>query len=214
MATAEEPQGTAGAETPGEAVIKLPAPAPVESPAGDEPPAHEGTMEHAALLQRLDVLLAIFVLAFAFLSASFPVRNSDFLQNLAVGRLMAHGEYRFGSDPFTVAGDHSGWVNHAWLFGLITYAVYQIPQIGPAAIVVLKGLIVTALAGLMLLVSRRPGQRLLVPALVTGLAVLAISPRLFMQPVLLSYLFLALTLWLLDRPTRRGCKRNVPVEWR
>src|SRR5262249_25674332 len=34
----------------------------------------------------------------------------------------------------------------------------------------------------------------------TGLAILALSPRLFLQPILFSFFFLAVTLWLLQRP--------------
>src|SRR5205823_3856253 len=49
-------------------------------------------------------------------------------------------------------------------------------------------------------VGRRPGQRLWVPAVCTLLAVVVLSARVFFQPVVVSYLFLGLTLWLLERP--------------
>src|SRR6185503_5829990 len=101
MATDEEPRGATEATKPAETVIKLPSPAPGDTkPALDaeSPPEEEGVVEHDALLLRLDALLALAVLGFAFLSASFPVRNRDFLQNLGLGRMIAHGEYRFGAD--------------------------------------------------------------------------------------------------------------------
>jgi tetratricopeptide (TPR) repeat protein len=140
------------------------------------------------------------VLIFAFLAASFAVRNSDFWQHLAAGRLLAQGAYRFGEDPFacTTAGVY--WANHAWLFDLTLYAAYQLA--GGAALVVLKALAVAALAALLLAI-RRPGIGPGVPALCTTLAVLVMSPRLLLQPACASCLLLGGTLWLLWRPTAR-----------
>src|SRR5262249_61760900 len=47
---------------------------------------------------------------------------------------------------------------------------------------------------------RRCGQSFWIPAACSGLALLAASPRFLFQPTLVSYLFLAVTLWLLQRP--------------
>jgi hypothetical protein len=66
--------------------------------------------------RRLDIALAAGVLVFAFLVASFPVRNSDFWQHLATGRLLSEGEYKFGVDPFSWTTEGIYWANHAWLF--------------------------------------------------------------------------------------------------
>src|SRR5204863_35225 len=67
-------------------------------------------------------------------------------------------------------------------------------------VVPFKALLVAGTAALMLRAGHNPGQRLWVPALVTALAVLAISARVFLQPAVVSYLFLATTLWLLELP--------------
>src|SRR5205823_6264794 len=48
-----------------------------------------------------------------------------------------------------------------------------------------------------LLLIRRPGQSLWIPATCTTLALLALSPRLLLQPTCISFLFLGLTLYLL-----------------
>ena len=185
-------------------------------PAVSEPTATPGA-QSGVLLARLDFLLAGLVVLFAFVVALFPARNSDFLQQLATGRLVAQGQYSFGADPFTVAGDKTGWVNHSWLYGLVSYLLYQLPRIGPELVVVLKALLVACVAGLMLRLGRRPGQTLYIPAVVTALAVLAISPRVFLQPVVISYLFLALTLCLLEHPRRLrergGAADAAPTAW-
>src|SRR3954454_3920979 len=66
----------------------------------------------------LDGALALAVLAFAFLLGAFAVRNSDFWLHLATGRLIATGQYAFGTDPFSYTTAGVPWVNHAWLFDL------------------------------------------------------------------------------------------------
>src|SRR5437879_1759934 len=63
----------------------------------------------ATEIRRLDWGLAAVVLVLAFLLASFTVRNSDFWQHLAAGRLYAHGHFNFGVDPFTYTTGNSYW---------------------------------------------------------------------------------------------------------
>jgi hypothetical protein len=161
----------------------------------------------------LDAVLVLVVLVFAFLLASFPVTNSDFFRQIATGRLLAQGDYHFGVDPFTYGSAGAYWVNHSWLFGLLVYALYQIPTVGGAAVVVFKALLVMALAEILLRVSRRVGQSLWIPAACTALALLTISPRATLQPVCLSFLFLGLTLWLLIAGGRRAADGGKQLWW-
>jgi tetratricopeptide (TPR) repeat protein len=177
---------------------------PPETPAAPPiplPPLPQAPAMSAEKLTRirggLDGILVALVLVFAFLVASFPVTNPDFFRQLATGRLLAHGEYHFGVDPFTYTTESERWVDHSWLFALLLYGLYQIPSIGSIAVVVAKALLVVGLAEIMLRTGRRVGQSLWVPAACTALALLTLSPRLYLQPVCLSFLFLGLTLWLL-----------------
>jgi tetratricopeptide (TPR) repeat protein len=150
-----------------------------------------------------DAVAVALVLAFAFLVASFPVTNSDFFLHAAAGRLIAHFDYTFGQDPFTVGSGGAYWANHAWLFDLLLYGLWSLDPRG-IVVVVVKALLVAGLAEVLLRASRRPGCRLWVPAVCTALAVLTLSPRLFLQPVVVSYLLLAVTVWLLGRPLRQA----------
>jgi hypothetical protein len=136
------------------------------------------------------------VLLLAFLLASVPARNSDLWMHLATGRALVHGEYHFGEDPFaqTTAGVY--WVNHAWLSDLAAFGLYTL--IGGAGLVVLKALLAVALAAV-LVFQGRAGRGLWAASACAALAVLAISPGLLLQPMALSFLFLALTLWFLER---------------
>jgi hypothetical protein len=152
-----------------------------------------------------DLLLIGLVLVFAFLAASFAVRNSDFWLHLASGRLLAEGRYPFGADPFAFTTENHYWANHAWLFELPLYLIYNRlgEQIGGTVVVVLKALFISLLA-LVLLLVRRPDSRMGWAVACTLLAVLAMSPRLLLHSTCLSYLLLTLTLWLLWRPLAQG----------
>lgn len=140
------------------------------------------------------------MLVFAFLTASFAVRNSDFWMHLASGRLLAEGNYHFGVDPFAYTTQGVYWANHAWLFDLLVYLVFT--KLGAIVLVIVKAALIAVLA-VVLLSIRRPGSRFGVPAFCTLLAVLAMSPRLLLHSTLLSYVLLGLTLRLLWRPSKR-----------
>jgi hypothetical protein len=153
----------------------------------------------ALRLGRLDLLLVAVVLVLAFFLGSFAARNSDLLMHLASGRLQTKGEYRpwSGVDPFSYTTEGIYWANHSWLFDLITYGLYQMTT--GAGLVIVKALLVVALAGVML-ATRRPGRSLWIPAVCTGVALVALSPLLFLRSTVVSMLFLGVTLWLLQRP--------------
>jgi hypothetical protein len=216
--TAASPQAgapTSGAETPN-GIQADAGPAPVVlAPLPQRPPAQPPDPEVLRRRMRwLDGLLVLLLLTFAFLSASFPIAHSDFFLHAATGRLIAQGEFSFGSDPFTFGSEGRYWVNHSWLFDLLVYSVYRIPAYGGTLLVVVEGLLVALVAWIMLLVARPAGQRLWLPASCVALALLALSPRLLLTPTIFSYLFLALTLWLLVRPGGTASTRSwwlIPV---
>src|SRR5438128_2345005 len=95
-----------------------------------------------------DSFLALLVLVLAFLTASFLAGNSDLWFHLATGRLVARGQFSFGTDPFAYTTQGVYWPCHAWLFDLGLYGLYGL--VGGAGLVVLKALLVAALAGLLL----------------------------------------------------------------
>jgi tetratricopeptide (TPR) repeat protein len=163
-------------------------------------PAHtQATPRNASRSRWPDALLAALVLAFAFLASSFAARNSDLWLHLATGRLLASGECDFGADPFAYTTSGVYWANHAWLFDLGLYAGLQ--TLGGAGLVALKALAVAALAGLMLRLASAGGSACRGPFWVAAgcclLALLAMSPRLLLQPACASLLLLALCLQLL-----------------
>jgi tetratricopeptide (TPR) repeat protein len=146
----------------------------------------------------LEGILVLLLLAFAFLVASFRAANTDLFLRMATGRLIANGEFTFGKDPFTFTAE-GVWVNHGWLFDVVSYFIYRTGAAGGGILVVLKALLVVLLTWLILQTGSVPGQRRWVPALFALLAVLAASRRFYLQPAVLSYVLLALTLYLLVR---------------
>ena len=156
-------------------------------------------MSAARRLTVLEGLLAVLVPLFAFASASFAVRNSDFWLHLASGRLLAAGQYTFGVDPFAYTTQGVYWANHAWLFDLLLYLAHQ--AVGGGGLVVLKALAVAALA-VLLLRFRSPGGPFWVTAGCALLALLVMRPRLLLQPACLSLGLLGLVLWLVGRRGR------------
>ena len=69
------------------------------------------------------------MLLFAFLSALFPVYNGDFFLHAATGRLIAHGQYQIGVDPFAFTTQGAVWINHNWLYDLIVYpSIRAVPR--------------------------------------------------------------------------------------
>ncbi len=189
--------------TPATAVEGVP---PEQAPVPLPPPPEPAPASPAAFLRwrrALDGALVVVVLLLAFELGFFPVRNSDLLLHRAVGRLVAEGKFEFGPDPFTFTAEGARWVDHSWLFGLFAYGMNRLGEWGDVALVAMKALLLAALAELMLRLGRVPGRSIWVPALCTGLALLALSPRAFLQPVCLSYLFVGLTLYLLEAPRRR-----------
>ncbi|MBY0523661.1 MAG: tetratricopeptide repeat protein [Gemmataceae bacterium] len=161
----------------------------------------------AAEMACLDRVLVLLVLVFAFLVASFAARNSDLWMHLATGRALAHGEYTFGVDPFAHTTSNVYWTNHNWLYDLIFYNLARLSGgaetlLGGAVLIGLKAMLVTVLAWVLLAIRRRE-QSVWVPAVCTALAILTMSPRLLLQPLCVSYLFVGLTLYILAREGKR-----------
>jgi hypothetical protein len=160
----------------------------------------------ATEIGKLDRVIAGLLLALAFFLGSFAVQNSDFWMHLATGRLLLQGDYRFGEDPHSFHQGDEYWAHHSWLFDGAMYGLASLAggidsPVAQAVLVVCKALVAVALAWVLLSV-RRPGQSLWVPALCTALAMLALSPRLLLNPISVSLLFLGLTVYLLLKAGR------------
>jgi tetratricopeptide (TPR) repeat protein len=161
-----------------------------------------------SFLSAYDLLLGILVLIFAFLMASFVVRNPDFWQNLSTGRLIATGDYSFGKDPFCYTTADQTWVNASWLYDFGLYQIYRTTE-GPGVVLVKALGIAFAMTCLLLL--GRPGYSVLLMGSIVVIAVLAMAPFLVLRPVLASYVLTALFVGLLTKAeTMRELAKPLP----
>jgi tetratricopeptide (TPR) repeat protein len=152
-------------------------------------------------IRRLDLFFVGANLLLAFLLGSFVARNTDIWMHIAAGRTLLQGVYQFGVDPFSSTMNDVYWVNHAWLFDIAAFGAFQ--AFGGAGLVVLKALLIVGLAGVLIRLGSKEGS-VWISAVFAALALLAISARLALQPICVSYLFLALTLYFLERPLTRA----------
>ncbi|MFO0925766.1 MAG: hypothetical protein U0736_01855 [Gemmataceae bacterium] len=174
------------------------------------PPAPPETpVDISGRVRAFEWLLGLLLLAFAFLCGSFRATNADVFLHLAAGRLIAAGQYTFGTDPFTFTSAGT-WVNTSWLYGLVTYLLYTATAHGGVVLVVLKAVLGAATAWLMLRAGSLPGRPAWIPLACAFVGVLALSQRLLLQPAVVSMLLLALTLFLLTRADRWSL-RLVPL---
>jgi tetratricopeptide (TPR) repeat protein len=190
-------------------------PAPVPLP--PRPRLEPITVEELGrAMARLDRMIVALVIVLAALVAVFPVRNSDFWLQLAAARDWLGGKFALGQDPYSYTGTGT-WVNHSWLYGLLFYGLYHF--LGGPAVIIAKAVLSVILAGLLLSIRRRE-QSTWIPAACTALAVLALSPRLLMQPAVLSFVLLAATVAVLmrhdlrEQPAEdRKRRHGAPVPW-
>lgn len=188
----EPPEPPAPAPDGDPAAGPTPPPAP-EPPADSKPVAQPATWPQ--WFATADAVLAALAVGLAFLVASFAARNSDLWLHLATGKRLVSGEYRFGSDPFSYSAADRVWVNHSWLWDLGAYLLYGGTGF---ALVFLKAVAVAVAFGLLLAI-RRPSSSLWPWVLCAVLAALASAPRLTLGPQIASFLFLAVTMFLVFR---------------
>jgi hypothetical protein len=236
-ATAEIPASTStavterqGAAPDGDAIRIPPSKPRPESPTG-----------RSLAVRIFDVILVVLVVALSVFVTAKPVQNSDVLMHLATGRALVEGRYNPAaqSDPFAYTTEGVRWVNHSWLSDLAVYGVYKIvglavPKDADAAamerrhldatittLAVLKVILVAVLA-LVLLRIARGGGGMVLGVVGVALALVAMSPYLLLRPIVVSLLFLGLTLWLLQRGGRwlhapaqdAGPAPDGPVSWK
>jgi hypothetical protein len=163
----------------------------------------------ARSIARLDAILVGLLLLLAFVLALFAAPNTDFWMHLGAGKLLLQGQYQFGTDPFAHTTGDAVWVNHAWLFDLLAYLMYQ--TFGGASLVVAKALLLALLAGILVWVGQRKSGWWL-SAVCAALAILAISRWFLVQPIGISYVLFALTFALLQRRSN-AAHEEMPTVW-
>lgn len=168
-----------------------PTPTPIVAPSG--PPTWP---------IKIEVVLLVLVLLLSFFVGSFAAGNSDVWMQLAIGKRLSEGTFQFGVDPFSWATEATAtspavyWVHQGWLASWLFYQIFQV--FGGGALVLVKAVLFTIAIGLLSRIGWTDKTRWFVLIGLT-MAVLAVSPRLLLQPMVVSFLFVAITLFVLDR---------------
>ncbi len=204
--SAPPPPPSDGTPAPGEQPDAS-APAAPASEAPESPPVFTPKpLAWPAWYAGMDAALAGLVLVFAFAAASFVARNSDVWLHLAAGKRLFAGQYTPGSDPFSYSATDRAWVNHSWLTDAVAYLLYG----GEGKVLVVAKALVVVLAFGLLIAIRRPKFPLWPWAAVACVAVLAAAPQFTLRPLVVSMLFLAVTLFLLFRMPQKANSWRFP----
>lgn len=144
-------------------------------------------------IRKLFVLLLFFALLILTLR---PIADPDFWWHLRTGELIAETHSIPHSDPFsfTVAG--KTWIAHEWLSELIIFLLYRLGGYG--LLILAFGMIIT-LAFILTYQRTPPESRPYTAGFSILLAALATAPTWGVRPQMISVLFTALFLFLLDR---------------
>ncbi len=149
-----------------------------------------------------DRIILALLLVLSFFLGSFVANNSDILMHLAVGKHMSEGSFSFGVDPFSWASEGAQgrpaayWVHQGWLFSWLSYKLNHL--VGGGGLVLIKAIMFVLSVLVLSRIGWKSGNRWFV-LICLMMAALAISPRLLLQPTVVSFFFMVITLFVLYR---------------
>jgi tetratricopeptide (TPR) repeat protein len=156
---------------------------------------------HEKLLKVLFAAVVVLALAFPFLLALEKVSESDTFWHLKTGEWILSHESIPHTDPFSATVYGKPWLDWEWLFQAGIYAVYTWG--GFNALVLAKAVIVFLTGLVLFLACRRNEAGSPLAALVVMATFVAARERLEVQPDVVTLLFAAVTVSLLEA-ARRG----------
>ena len=160
-------------------------------------------------LARLPSPLAIFTFALAGVLVGITVtkgfRDPDYFWHVTTGGLIADTGRVPTTDPFSFTWAGMPWTLHEWLSELLMY--WLVEGTGQLGALVIFGLLPAAIVAVMAGMLARMGVRVLAFGLPAVLVGLVITPYVTLRPQAISWLLLAVLIWILaelrpDRPAR------------
>ena len=155
--------------------------------------AGRGSPSAARMLVFAAVAVGAFVVSFG------PISDGDIYWHLAAGREIVHRGALLHVDPFTVSAAGRPWIDVHWLFQLGAFAVYS--AFGFVGLAVAKALLVASGAMILTWAAERSGgaSGRAVAALASLGGLIADRHLVPLRPVILTLVFLALFLLVLER---------------
>jgi hypothetical protein len=141
-------------------------------------------------------------LLFGLVCGAFEITNTSIGWHIASGRWMLTEHRVLDEDVFSFTAGGSEWIDHEWLFQILTAALYDTG--GAPLLIVMRMVIIAGLTLLLLRIGASNGLDPPVALVLAALCVWAARPRFFLRPELFTLLLLPLALWLFaDRDRRR-----------
>ncbi len=128
-----------------------------------------------------------------------PVADPDFWWHLRTGQLIAETGVIPHSDPYSLTFSGTPWVAHEWLTELIIFNLYKLG--GTSLLIVVFSLLITSA---FLLGYLQSAARPYAAGFVLLLAALATAPTWGVRPQMVSLLFSAAFMYILDRTRQNG----------
>ena len=139
----------------------------------------------------------------------FKIANTSVGWHLASGRWVLENGSFLHRDPFSFTSSGAAWIDHEWLFQI---GVALIDSLGGGpALVVMRAIMVAALALLLLVISVRSGLSPAAALLLALLSVAGARSRFFLRPELVTLLVVPAVVWLFLRRERAGS--NLWLVW-
>jgi len=145
------------------------------------------------------VLLACCLYAFFGLE---KITSFDVWWHLASGRWMFQHHAIATHDPFSFTHYGEKWYNTAWLFQWFIYLIYS--HFGFAGLVVFKAVVVSILFLVLWWVAKVKGSNWRLFVLLASVVLFAAKGRFYVRPHILSYIYIALALLLLELHRQKG----------
>jgi Tfp pilus assembly protein PilF len=151
------------------------------------------------ILKRLDtpakILLVISLFAFIFVSAHAAIHDLDIWLHLKAGEVILQSKYVPSHDIFSFTMQGKSWVDHEWLFQLVSYLVYSRWQAD--GLIFLQSIVIVLAFFVLFLIGYKSIGSYLEPAILTALVAYASMSRFNIRPDIFSLLFFALYLYIL-----------------
>jgi len=161
-----------------------------------EPSSGRSSLAHWAV--------AACVIVVAFVLGLTPVRSSDVWIHLATGRAISESGSAPTENLFSFAEPARRVISHSWLFQLMAFKLHSI--VGLSGMVIVKALMGSVAVGLLFQSARARGAGLVSSAGVTGLALIAVAPRMTLRPEVVSFVCFALMIFLMEQYRKRATR--------
>lgn len=137
-----------------------------------------------------------------------PVRDNDIWFNLKSGDEILRAGTVFDHDIFSFTREGAPWINRLWLFQVMCAAIFSL--LSAPGLIALKMLFMVLVYYILLVPYRKEAYFPLI-VLVAVLSALVLMPRVLVRPELVSFLFLALNITIVQQFLRHGSPRILYV---